>query len=234
MSLYPNRERLVIFDADGTTVDAFHAVEQSFLRHGMDLGDQGRFRRRRKLFKYLGGLREFPVNLRRQFGPQSRRKLLGTLTEFYRHEARLYPGIAELLQRLLAAPDIRVGLVTRNVTLEPQHTLKLLFARHGIDTDAFDYFSCIALGEDKTLEFKHAREYYGINPARSYACGDEYGDYRAALGAGMYPFVVAYGVEDQARLSERYAVPGEFIASSPEDFTRRLLHTLDLETAPAR
>ena len=234
MSTYPNRERLVIFDADGTTVDAFHAVEQSFLRHGMDLGDQGRFRRRRKLFKYLGGLREFPVNLRRQFGPQRRKQLLATLTEFYRHEARLYPGMAELLQRLLAAPDIRVGLVTRNVTLEPQQTLKQLFARHGIDTDAFDHFSCIGLGEDKTPVFRRAREHHGINPARSYACGDEYGDYRAALGAGMYPFVVAYGVEDPARLSERYAVPGEFILSSPEDFARRLLHTLDLAPAPLR
>ncbi|HHW62771.1 MAG TPA: HAD family hydrolase, partial [Rhodocyclaceae bacterium] len=35
MAPYPNRDQLVIFDADGTTIDAFHAVEQSFLRHGM-------------------------------------------------------------------------------------------------------------------------------------------------------------------------------------------------------
>ena len=35
MTAHRNPDRLVIFDADGTTIDAFHAVEQSFLRHGM-------------------------------------------------------------------------------------------------------------------------------------------------------------------------------------------------------
>src|SRR5690606_41486917 len=87
MAPYPNRDQLVIFDADGTTVDAFHAIEQSFLRHGMAIGDHARFQKRRKLFKYLGGLREFPTNLRRQFGKQSRSRLLATLTDFYRDEA---------------------------------------------------------------------------------------------------------------------------------------------------
>src|ERR1035437_6913299 len=120
MNLNANRERLVIFDADGTTIDAFHAIEQTFLRHGMAIGDLGRFQKRRKLLKYLGGLREFPTNLRHQFGKQSRKRLLMTLTEFYRDEACLYPGIGLLLRTLLDAPDIRVGLVTRNVTLEPE------------------------------------------------------------------------------------------------------------------
>ncbi len=77
----PMRELLVIFDADGTTVDAFHAIEETFLRHGMDIGDLDRFQKRRKLIKYLGGLREFPTNLRRQFGKQSRKQLLSTLNE---------------------------------------------------------------------------------------------------------------------------------------------------------
>ena len=134
----------MVFDADGTTIDAFQAIESTFLRHGMDIGDLDRFRKRRKLFKYLGGLRELPTNLRRQFGKQSRRKLLATLTEVYRHEARLYPGIPELLSTLVATPGIRVGLVTRNVTVEPEETLRLLFRRHGIDTADFDYLACIA------------------------------------------------------------------------------------------
>ena len=86
MAPYPNCDQLVIFDADGTTIDAFHAIEQSFLRHGMAIGDLARFQKRRKLFKYLGGLREFPNNLRRQFGKQNRKRLLATLTDFYRTE----------------------------------------------------------------------------------------------------------------------------------------------------
>jgi phosphoglycolate phosphatase len=28
--MYASRDRLVIFDADGTLIDAFHAVEQAF------------------------------------------------------------------------------------------------------------------------------------------------------------------------------------------------------------
>ena len=228
MTTYPNHDRLVIFDADGTTIDAFHAVEQSFLRHGMALGDLERFQKRRKLFKYLGGLREFPNNLRRQFGKQSRKRLLSTLTEFYRYEACLYPGIDSLLRTLLTTPDVRVGMVTRNVTIEPEETLACLFRRHGIDTREFDFLICLPLREDKTLHFRRTRERYAINPARAYACGDEYGDYRAAIGAAMCPFVVAYGAEDRLRLKNAFDVPEECIVPSPDEFRRRLLHTLDL------
>lgn len=231
MAAYPNRDQLVIFDADGTTIDAFHAVEQSFLRHGMAIGDLERFQKRRKLFKYLGGLREFPNNLRRQFGKQSRKRLLATLTEFYRFEASLYPGIATLLQTLLAAPHVRVGLVTRNVTVEPAETLRCLFRRHGIDLDAFDHFACIPLGEDKTGQFRQARERLAVNPARCYACGDEYGDYIAAIGAAMYPFIVAYGAEDRQRLIGSFGVPDAYIHASSADFTQRLLHALGLADA---
>lgn len=228
MALYANRERLVIFDADGTTIDAFHAIEQTFLRHGMAIGDLDRFQKRRKLLKYLGGLREFPTNLRHQFGKQSRKKLLMTLTEVYRHEACLYSGIDSLLRTLLEAPDIRVGLVTRNVTIEPKETLKCLFHRYGIDIGDFDFVACIPLREDKTVQLKRARESFDVNPARAYACGDEYSDYLAAIGAGMHPFVVAYGFEDGARLTREFGVPGEVISTSPAEFSDRLLHALDV------
>ena len=230
MAVHSNLERLVIFDADGTTIDAFHAVEQTFLRHGMAIGDLDRFQKRRKLFKYLGGLREFPTNLRRQFGKQSRKQLLSTLTDVYRNEATLYPGIESLLRTLLAAPDVRVGLLTRNVTVEPEETLKRLFQRHDVDIRDFDYVACIPLSEDKTAQMRHARELFAVNPARAYACGDEYGDYLAAIGAGMHPFVVAYGSEDRLRLIEKFGVPGEVISSTPADFSARLLNALDLPT----
>jgi len=228
MSLYVNRQKLVIFDADGTIIDAFYAIEQTFLHHGMDLGDLERFQKRRKLLKYLGGLREFPTNLRKQFGKQSRKRLLATLTEIYRSQAALYPGVDALLRTLLADPGIRVGLVTRNVSLEPEETLKCLFQRHGIDIRDFDYFACIPLGEDKTGQMKRARECLDVNPARTYACGDEYSDYLAAIGAGIYPFVVAYGFEDRERLINDFGVPREVISTSPAEFAERLLHALDL------
>jgi phosphoglycolate phosphatase len=234
MPAYTNPNRLVIFDADGTLIDAFHAIEQTFLRHGMAIGDLERFQKRRKLLKYLGGLREFPTNLRKQFGKQSRKRLLATLTEFYRDDALLYPGIAGLLRTLFADPGIHVGLVTRNVTLEPEESLRRLFARHDIDIRDFDFLACIPLGEDKTPELKRARDCLGVNPARTYACGDEHSDYLAAISAGIYPFVVAYGFEDRERLIGGFGVPPEIVSASPEEFAERLLHALDLPAGHAR
>jgi len=230
MALYANSQRLVIFDADGTIVDAFHAIEATFLAHGMAIGDLERFQKRHRLLKYLGGLREFPTNLRRQFGRQSRQRLRATLTDIYREQASFYPGIGELLRTLLAAPEVRVGLVTRNVTNEAEETLKRLFARHGIDLAAFDYFARIPQNEEKTRAFRQAREALAVNPARSIACGDEYGDYRAAIHAGFYPFVVAYGFADRESLTDDYDVPREVISASPAEFSERLLHAVDLFT----
>lgn len=228
---YANKDKLVVFDADGTTIDAFSAIERAFLLNGMDIGDMDRFQKRRKLLKFLGGLREFPANLRRQFGKQSRKRLLESLTEVYRLEACLYPGIAPMLRQLLDAPDVRVGLVTRNVTNDPRETLKCLFQRHSIDIAAFDYVACIPLREGKAEYLKAARASFGINPARAYACGDELGDYQAAIAAAMHPFIVSYGFEDASRLTGKFGVPAEVISTTPADFAERLLHALDMAEA---
>lgn len=227
--MYKSRDRLVVLDADGTTIDAFQAIETTFQRHGMDIGDLERFRKRRKLFKYLGGLRELPNNLRRQFGRQSRKKLLATLTEVYRQEARLYPGIAGLISTLVRTPGIRVGLVTRNITIEPAETLRLLFRRHGIDSAAFDFLTCIPLGEDKATPIRAARLRFDINPALAYSCGDEYRDYAAAVSCGMHPFIVSYGFEDAERLIAGFGVPADVVAHDPAELAARLLHALDIQ-----
>jgi phosphoglycolate phosphatase len=229
--MYPSRDRLIIFDADGTVIDAFAAMGLAFARHGMDIGDLDRFQKRRNLFKYLGGLKEFPRNLARQVGKQGRKALLADLTEVYRDEAGLYPGTAGLIRDLLAAPDIRIGLVTRNVTHEPEITLARLFARHGIDIGRMDFLHCVPLRQEKAPYFKAARERLAINPARAYACGDEHKDYAAALAAGMRPFIVAYGFESQARLSRKFLIPEEVISPTPADFCACVRHALDLPAA---
>jgi phosphoglycolate phosphatase len=54
--MYTN-DRLVILDADGTTIDAFKAIEKTFAHHGMSIGPLARFQKRRNIFKYLGGLK---------------------------------------------------------------------------------------------------------------------------------------------------------------------------------
>jgi len=226
--MYGSKDRLIIIDADGTVIDAFSAIDIAFARHGMDIGDLDRFQKRRNLFKYLGGLKEFPRNLAKHFGKQGRKGLLATLTDIYREEARFYPGMAELIRDLLASPGIRVGMVTRNVTHEPEITLARLFARHDLEIDGLDFLVHVPLRQDKTPYFKAARARFDINPARAYACGDEHKDFAAAMASGIHPFIVSYGFENHARLTRKFAIPEEIISRTPQDFSARVRHALDL------
>ncbi len=227
-AMYKNNKRLLILDADGTTIDAFKAIEEAFDRHGLSLGDEGRFQKRHNLFKYLGGVKEFPSILKKSVRKKTRGELIDTLTEVYRSEAQLYPGIAGLIKSLVATPDVTVGLVTRNITNEPLETLRQLFARHDLDIDALDFLVHIPLKEKKTASFRAIRERFDINPARGYICGDEHKDFHAAVNAGLHPFMVSYGFEDYDRLTEKFGVPGEIIARTSEELCARVRHALDL------
>ena len=229
---YDNR-RLVVLDADGTTINAFDAIGKTFAHHNMGLGDLVRFQKRHNIFKYLGGLKEFPVNLRHQVNKKKRKALINTLTEIYREEGELYVGIAGMIEKLLSAPSLRVGVVSRNITHEPLITLQTVFRRNGVDPDAFDFFVHLPLKEDKTARFRTIRESFNINPARTFACGDEKKDFVAAMGSGMHPFMVSYGFESLERLEKKIGVPPELISHSPRQLRERLLHALDIDDGAA-
>ena len=229
--MYGSNKRLIILDADGTTIDAFTAIEEAFAQHGMTLGDEASFQKRHHLFKYLGGLKEFPSIIRKNIRQAGRKKIVDTLTEVYRTEACLYPGIAELIKSLIAAPDVVVGLVTRNITNEPLETLRQLFSRHDIDVDALDFFDHVPLKERKTTQFRATRERFDINPARAYICGDEYKDFLAAISTGMHPFMVSYGFEDYDRLTDKFDVPDEVISRTSRELCGRIRHAMEM-TSP--
>ncbi len=223
-----SRDRLVILDADGTTIDAFSAIHNTFAKYGMNLGDLERFQRRRNPFKYLGGLKEFSGNLRHQLSKKKRNQLLQTLTEFYREECLLYPGIANLMNRLIATPNCKVGILTRNVTIEPEQTLSQLYKRQGVEVGNLDFLTHISIRQSKTKYFHSIRELYQINPARSYACGDERIDYLAARSIGAHPFMVSYGFEGYWRLVYKIGVPVELISKDSYALCERLINALDL------
>lgn len=223
-----SEDRLIILDADGTTIDAFAAIDRTFAHHGMDIGPLSRFQKRRNLFKYLGGLKELPRNLRKQITGEKRSRLVTTLTEVYREEASLYDGIEPLLRRLTDEPALRVGIVTRNITREPLVTLERLFQRVGLDPERFDFLVHLPLGQDKLPTFRELRARYGINPARAFACGDEARDYLAAVNSGMHPFIVSYGFEDYDRLTQKHGIPAELISRTPPELVHRVLHGLGL------
>lgn len=81
--------------------------------------------------------------------------------------------------------------------------------------------------DDKLNQFWSIRTSFDVNPALAFACGDEYRDYAAAVGAGLHPFIVSYGFEDWRRLRAD-AVPEEVIATTPQALAERLRHALDL------
>ncbi|GAB3439051.1 HAD hydrolase-like protein [Massilia solisilvae] len=227
--MFNSRKRLVILDADGTTIDAFPAIEAAFSQHGLTLGDEINFQKRHHLFKYLGGVKEFPSIVRKNIRPGSRAKIVDTLTEVYRSEARLYDGIADLIRALIAAPDVMVGLVTRNITRQPLQTLGQLFRRHDVDLEALDFIAHVPLSETKTDQFRALRKRFDINPALAYVCGDEHKDYVAAVKTGMHPFMVSYGFEDHNRLTSRFDIPVEVISRTPDELCRRVRHALALD-----
>jgi phosphoglycolate phosphatase len=127
---------------------------------------------------------------------------------------------------LIKAPDVVVGIVTRNVSNEPVETLRQLFHRHDIDSDAMDFMVHVPLGQQKTSAFRALRERFRVNPALAYVCGDEHKDYLAANGAGMHPFIVSYGFEDHKRLVKKFEVPEEIISRTPEELSSRVLHAI--------
>ncbi len=220
-----NSQCLVILDADGTTINAFDAIQKAFKQHHLNIGDLERFQKRRHLFKYLGGLKEFPKNLI-HLSKKKRYRLIDTLTMIYREEACLYPGIPELMQRLIAEPSICVGVVTRNITNNAEETLRQLFKRHQVNAKGLDFLLHVPLKEQKLEHFRQLREQFKINPARAYACGDEKTDFIAAVGSFMSPFMVSYGFEDYERLTQKLNVPGEIISRTPQELCGRLLHAL--------
>jgi phosphoglycolate phosphatase len=228
MSIYQDH-RLIILDADGTTIDAFEAINLAFTAHNMDIGDIERFQSRRKIFKYLGGLKELPSNLGKQLKGKERVAIVKTLTEIYREQAQLFDGMEALINRLIVQPDIRVGMITRNVTNEPEETLSRLYRRNGVDVDGLDFLIHLSLKEQKLPAFKSIRESMKINPARAYATGDEKCDYVAAVGTGMHPFMVSFGFESLKRLTDKVGVPDVLISRQPLELCYRVIHALDLD-----
>jgi phosphoglycolate phosphatase len=227
---YSHHKKLIILDADGTTVDAYSAIEKTFSQHGMNLGDEESFQKRHHIFKYLGGIKQFPANIRKNITKQNRQQIVDTLTDVYRQDAILYPGIADFIRTLIAAPNVVVGLVTRNITNEPLETLRQLFSRHDINIQDLDFLIHVPLEEKKTQHFRAMREQFNINPARAGVCGDENKDYVAAINTGMHPYMVSYGFENYLRLTNKFEIPEDIISRTPKELCERVLHALEINS----
>jgi phosphoglycolate phosphatase len=133
-----------------------------------------------------------------------------------------------MINRLIAQPDLRVGMITRNITNEPEKTLYKLYQRNGVDVGGLDFLVHLPLKQHKLAAFESIRESLKINPARAYATGDEKCDYVAAIGSGMHPFMVSFGFESYQRLTKKIGVPAVLISRHPSELRQRILQALDI------
>ncbi|HEY7840966.1 MAG TPA: hypothetical protein VIC61_05305 [Gammaproteobacteria bacterium] len=218
----PPRDTLVVLDFDGFLLNSYQLLKVTFEHFGLDVGDEDRFRHRRKFLKYLGGGREFMRNFVRASLPK-KKKIRERLTDEYVENGRVFPEFVPLLNDLIASPSAHVGIVSRNYTYTPGLTIRAVLRNSGVEEKDLDFVIPIPAGVKKgdVLEAMKSSRY------RTCLFGaDEVGDYRAAAETGYDAIMASYGFDSRKRLIEMAKVPEDRIFDSPrmlvEDLRQRL------------
>lgn len=207
------RERtLLVLDFDGFLVNSYELIRSTFATLGLDIGDEGRFQNRRKFLKYLGGGKELLRNLVSYSLPKKRR-FRTVLTEEYLSAGRIYPSFTPFLNQIVAEPDLHVGIVSRNFTLQPGTTIRAVLRNSGIDEDALDFVIPLPIGATKNDVLQAMRS---TRHRRCVLGADEICDFKAASAAGYEPVIASYGFDRLERLTEKGGVPRDRIAATPE------------------
>ena len=216
------KQCLVVLDFDGFMLNSYEVIRQTMLSFGLDPGDEERFRNRRKFLKYLGGGKEVLGNLVR-FPLPSTKRLRRRLTECYRESALLYPAFRDLVNGLIAHPQVHVGVVSRNFALDPGETIRTVMYRSGVEEGDLDFVIPLPVGVRKgeVLAGMHGGRF-----VRAILGGDEIGDFRCGLAAGYDCVIGSYGFDTRPRLTKKGEVPDSNLFDSPEDAARGLLGRL--------
>lgn len=207
-----DKRLLVVLDFDGVLLNSYALLRETMASFGLDVGDEERFRNRRKFLKYLGGGKELLHNLIGMSLPKTR-KLRARLTECYRESGFIYPEFIDVLNRMIAAPGIHCGVVSRNFTLRPGATIRAVLARSGVDESNLDFVVPVPVGATKVdvLEGMSASRYH-----EALLCADEIGDFRAAGEAGYRSLIGSYGFDTSERLLQHGEVPAACLYDTPE------------------
>lgn len=213
---------LLVLDFDGFLVNSYALIRDTMAAFGLDVGDEERFRNRRKFLKYFGGGRELLRNVVRFTLPRTRR-LRQSLTECYRERGVVYPEFVPMLNALIAHPNIHCGILSRNFTLEPGPTMRRVLARSGVHESDLDFVVPIPVGAHKTdvLAAMRASRYY-----TAILGADEIGDYRAGSALGYECLIGSYGFDTRERLVDRGEVPPPCIHDSPATLVTALADAL--------
>lgn len=204
-------------------------MRDTLARFGLDVGDEERFRNRRKFLKYLGGGREILQNLVRASLPR-KRNIRRALTETYLESACLYPGFAEFINDAIAHPAIHCGVLSRNFARDPGPTIRKVLAASGVLETELDFVLPIPAGSRKTdiLQGMRASRY-----DRQILGADEVGDFHAATEAGYDCVMATYGFDNRQRLLTHGAVPESVLFDDPAEVIAALRAQLGLRAEPA-
>lgn len=207
----PKKRLLLVLDFDGFLINSYGLLRDTMAGFGLDVGDEERFKNRRKFLKYLGGGKELLNNLVGMSLPKTR-KLRLRLTEIYAESGRIYPEFIPLLNELIANPMIHCGILTRNYTLNPGPTIRAVLHNSGVNDSDLDFVIPIPIGVKKTevLTAMRASRYF-----ESLLGADEVGDYRAAIEAGYECVIGSYGFDTRERLITQGEIPAECIYDTP-------------------
>ena len=224
---------LVVLDFDGVLINSYALLRDTMAVFGLDIGDEERFRNRRKFLKYFGGGRELLNNLIGMSLPKTR-KLRERLTEAYVETGVIYPEFIEILNAMIANPQIHCGIVSRNYTLRPGPTIRAVLRRSGVAEADLDFVVPIAIGSKKidVLAAMYASRYH-----QALLCADELGDYRAAHETGYTALIGSYGFDNAERLLTHGEVPPACLYATPaslaQALTLMIARTGDRITPPA-
>lgn len=222
------RSLLLALDFDGLLIDSYALLAATFRRFELDVGDERRFRNRRKFLKYFGGGRELLGNLANIALPKKKR-IREELTAVYRTEGRIFPEFVPLLNACIESCDISVGIVSRNYTLAPGPTIRHVLAASGVQHAGLDFVIPLSVGAKKTRVLEGMR---ASDDQRAIFVGDEVSDYHAGVEAGYLTLVGAYGFDDVGRLCDRCGLAESGLYAEPAAVVERLWAECRDYTAP--
>lgn len=213
---------LLVLDFDGLLLNSYALLRDAMASFGLDVGDEERFKNRRKFLKYLGGGKELLNNLVGMSLPKTR-KLRQRLTEVYLEAGRVYSEFGGVVNEAIASPQVHCGIVSRNYTVDPGPTIRRVLYNSGINEANLDFVVPIPIGINKTevLAGMRASRYF-----ESILCADEVGDYHAAVAADYDCLLSSYGFDTRDRLLTHGEVPAHCIFDDPATLTAALRQRL--------
>lgn len=209
---------LMVLDFDGFLVNSYAILRDTMASFGLDVGDELRFKNRRKFLKYLGGGRELLNNLVGFSLPKTRR-LRERLTEYYAEAAAVHAEYVPLLNEMIANPQIHCGVLSRNYAINPGPVIRAVLARSGVQEAHLDFVIPLPVGVKKGEVLAGMRS---TRYVENLLAADEVGDYTAGVAAGYECLMASYGFDTRERLEVKGEVPAAQIYDEPSSMAAAL------------